>query len=292
MVLRYSTRLSRRMVTRPGSGFKGSMPNTSLLIQVSRVFCCSCEGRGLFSGGINPARTFFNAASQRSRLASNSSCDLNESNATFPLLIPSPWQSKQNSVRMGRTSLRNRAADGVSAVVARAASVASATRASRRERHDQDEPRPAASWPLHRVCAWLNMGGITTTLLTANIPVDYCFAVQRATLNRASLWTPPGTAIGCNRAGAWRLRRCNVRESTSQPFVHVIRMVKRRKRRPPGQCPAALHHFAQLGGGFGAGPGGRLPGGPFVPRLSREPSPRSWPRPAFPRHASHPRDIS
>jgi hypothetical protein len=46
MVFRYSTRLSRRTVTRPGSGLPGSSPKAAYLIQRSS-FCCSRVKGGL-----------------------------------------------------------------------------------------------------------------------------------------------------------------------------------------------------------------------------------------------------
>ena len=57
-MLRYSTRFRRRTVTRPGSGFAGSMANTSYLIQRSSVACSAAERRGLRSAGMRPARVF------------------------------------------------------------------------------------------------------------------------------------------------------------------------------------------------------------------------------------------
>src|SRR2546427_649120 len=67
IVLRYSTRLSRRTVTRPGSGFFWSVAKTAALIHSSICFFCRSVGWGFWGGGIRSARKFFNAFHQRSR---------------------------------------------------------------------------------------------------------------------------------------------------------------------------------------------------------------------------------
>jgi hypothetical protein len=105
-VLRYSTRFNRRTVTRPGSGFAGSRPKAECLIHFSSFSCSAAERRGFFSGGISPARTFFNTFDHSSGL-SNSASFLNSSKLTSPFFAPSAWQSEQYSLRMGAMSRRN-----------------------------------------------------------------------------------------------------------------------------------------------------------------------------------------
>jgi hypothetical protein len=53
----------------------------------------SAVSRGFLAGGITPARTFFSTFHHSSRSAASASTDAAASNATFPLLTPSAWQS-------------------------------------------------------------------------------------------------------------------------------------------------------------------------------------------------------
>src|ERR1043165_4873495 len=64
---------------------------------------------------MRPARRFFRAFSQRLWFWMRAASDWNSSNETLPFFAPSPWQSKQYSLRIGSTLLRNSEAPGTSA---------------------------------------------------------------------------------------------------------------------------------------------------------------------------------
>src|SRR5262249_51896781 len=114
IVFRYSLRLSRRTVTRPGSGSCGSISKTERLIHSSMRRNCSAEGWGSSRGGMNPARICLSAFHPRSRLSSSSRSEVNESNETLALAPAPEWQPKQNSARIGSTSARNAIVPGAS----------------------------------------------------------------------------------------------------------------------------------------------------------------------------------
>ena len=94
------------MVTRPGSGFFGSMPNASSFTHCSMRRSSSGVGRGFLSGGMSPARRFLRTFCHRSSLPTSSPGDLNVSKETSPFAAPSAWQSQQYFLSNGSTSLR------------------------------------------------------------------------------------------------------------------------------------------------------------------------------------------
>ena len=95
MVFRYSARLSRRTVTFPGSDAVALRSKASNLIHCVSAAISSADGRPTpsSSGGMMPARTFFNAANHISCRDSISPAVFNPSKATCPLFTPSAWQS-------------------------------------------------------------------------------------------------------------------------------------------------------------------------------------------------------
>ena len=103
IVLRYSTRLRRRTVTRPGSGSTGSIPKAPDLIHRSRASPSSADGRGLPAGGMMPDRTFRKTPSQRSRSRRRAGWASRSPRSTPPFLIPLAWQPEQYASRIGWT---------------------------------------------------------------------------------------------------------------------------------------------------------------------------------------------
>ena len=93
MVLRYSSRFSRRIVTRPGSGLAGSTLKTAPSIQRSSLSRSAAEGCGFPAGGIICEAMFFQTVYHSSV---SDRCALSEaylSSAKSPFFSPSPWQS-------------------------------------------------------------------------------------------------------------------------------------------------------------------------------------------------------
>src|SRR5581483_9201427 len=57
---------------------------------IGQFLCSRASGRGFFSGGMMPARTFLSALKNKSRCARSSAWELIWSNATLPFSMPSP----------------------------------------------------------------------------------------------------------------------------------------------------------------------------------------------------------
>src|SRR5262249_60506231 len=106
IVFLYSLRLSRRMVTRPGSLFlvqsAAARPSSTQLWMI----CCSFAlGFGLPSGGMSPVRKLWATFSQTCGFLSAAFSSLNLSSANSPLGRGPPWHLMQYLVRIGTTSL-------------------------------------------------------------------------------------------------------------------------------------------------------------------------------------------
>ncbi len=116
-MLLYSARLRRRMVTRPGSGWSGSIEKTIasihwLMRSRSSSFGCLSSS----SGGMSPLRTLSSTACQVfGSLIAESGLE-KESRATPPFFLPLPWHLKQYVSRSGLTSFEKSGAGAASAV--------------------------------------------------------------------------------------------------------------------------------------------------------------------------------
>src|SRR5947209_8568023 len=125
MVLRYSVRFKRRMVTRPGSGFAGSMAKAEYLIHFSTRPTSSADGRRFPFGGIMPERSILSVLSQSSWSA-NSGVGSSRSKSMPPFFKSLLWQPVQNFVSTGSVDLRKLSVTFTSAALAGAAANASA----------------------------------------------------------------------------------------------------------------------------------------------------------------------
>src|SRR5947208_3029391 len=105
MVLLYSARLSRRIVTRPGSlGPAQSVLKTTASSQRLIVSSSWAVGFLAEAGGMSPERRLSPAFSQRARFLSTAASSLSRSRATPPLGLPAEWQRRQYLPTSGATS--------------------------------------------------------------------------------------------------------------------------------------------------------------------------------------------